>query len=225
FKAVVFDLDATLVDLGRHVSWDRAHENIVQAYISCGCPEEFVHSCSSLGLFKMMNKMWDNLISKDEQFPMETQERIYSILEEFEMEGTDICSPLDGALDCIKWLNERELPVGICTSNSQKVAERIIERLGWSPYIKAIVGREQGVKMKPDPEQLLICFNAIGVRPEEGVMVGDSPDDMKAGRAAGCYNIGIPSSFNEPSLLLQSGANILIDSLRELPESFRTLKP
>jgi len=224
FGGVVFDLDATLVNLGRYVDWDVAHERIVQAYISYGCPENIVHSCSSAGLFSMMKKMWYNLNNQDDLPPLATQKKIYNILARYEMEGTERCSPLDGAFDIIKWLSQKEIPIGICTSNSQKAAERIIELLDWDAYIKVVIGRTPGVKMKPDPEQLLKCFKALNVRPVKGVMVGDSPDDMKAGDAAGCYNIGIPSFFNEPAHLTEAGANVLIDSLFDLKKIFRDLQ-
>ena len=60
-EGVVFDLDATLVNLGGFVEWKEAHRRAVEAYIECGCPEDLIHRCSEKGLFSMLNLVRDEL--------------------------------------------------------------------------------------------------------------------------------------------------------------------
>ena len=57
--AVVFDLDATLINLGGFVEWRKAHEDIVRTYLENGCDEENVEACSAKGLFTMLEEMYD----------------------------------------------------------------------------------------------------------------------------------------------------------------------
>ena len=54
---VVFDLDATLIDLGEHVSWREAQGEIIEAYRACGCSEDDLVQCSTKGLFNLMHEM------------------------------------------------------------------------------------------------------------------------------------------------------------------------
>jgi len=58
---VVFDLDATLVNLGGFVDWKDAHRQVIEVYLECGFSEDFVDRCSRKGLFNMLDDMWEGL--------------------------------------------------------------------------------------------------------------------------------------------------------------------
>ena len=60
-QGIVFDLDATLVNLGGFVEWRMAHKEIVENYIELDCDEEIVEACSAKGLFTMLEEMYENI--------------------------------------------------------------------------------------------------------------------------------------------------------------------
>ncbi len=217
-QGIVFDLDATLVNLGGFVEWKRAHEEIVQSYIDHDCGEETVDACSAKGLFTMLDEMYKNLKSqRGEDEARTVQNSVYDILSSYEEKGVDSCTLMTGCVSTLDWLIEREIPLGICTSNSPKSAEAVLKQQGLQHYFRAVVGRTVEFPMKPHPAQLKECFRQIDVDPLKGVMVGDSHKDIIAGKTVGAYTVGIPVYFTRLELMKEAGADVIINSLDELP--------
>ena len=224
-EGVVFDLDATLVNLGGFVDWRGAHKRVVEAYLDCGCSESTVNRCSEKGLFNMLNLMWDELCETHPRGEAEgIQERAYSILAASEAQGVSQCRLMVGAVEALEWLRERGIAMGVATSNSGEVAERILEMNGLRGFFAAVVGRTPELRMKPYPDQLLACFEMLGVDPRKGVVVGDSVRDVDAAKAAGVYAIAVPAHFTKLEALEKAGADRILDSLEELPAVLSSLQ-
>jgi HAD superfamily hydrolase (TIGR01509 family) len=222
-KAVVFDLDATLVNLGGQINWRHAHDKVVKSYINSGCNKEFVKSCSSKGLFTMLDIMRESL-EQNTNLSIEIQKKAYEEIERFEINGTNTCSLMPGCLDTLKTLYDRGLLLGICTSNSTKAAKKALMVQNISHYFTSVIGREYKYRMKPHPDQLLACFNELLVEPKQGVMVGDSHKDILAGKVVGSYTVAIPVYFTNMDKLMDSKPDIIINNLMELPKSLDLLK-
>jgi HAD superfamily hydrolase (TIGR01509 family) len=218
-EGVIFDLDATLVNLGNFVDWNGAHKKVISEYLNCGCSKSMVERCSKMGLFNMLNLMFDELYSKYPKDKAEhIQGRVFSILATSEAKGISQCLLMPGVHHALRWLKSRGIVMGVATSNSQKVAEQILEKNGLQRFFDAVVGRAPRLMMKPYPDQLLVCFEMLDVDPYEGVVVGDSVRDVEAGKTAGAYTIAIPAYFTSRKTLEEAGADYIISSLKELPE-------
>ena len=84
-QGIVFDLDATLINLGGFVEWRKAHEEIVENYLELDCDDETVASCSAKGLFTMLEEMYENLqYQKGDEEARSVQDSAYDILSGFE---------------------------------------------------------------------------------------------------------------------------------------------
>ena len=81
--------------------------------------------------------------------------------------------------------------VGIVTGDSAAATRRHLAALGWEKLVDVVVGTDVCPARKPAPEPVVQACAALGVPPELGVMVGDSPADLLAGRNAGCIPIGV----------------------------------
>lgn len=111
------------------------------------------------------------------------------------------------------WVFETE---GRIVGASQELAE-----VGASEFFSMGVGFESVANHKPHPEGVLLALERLGARPEQGVVVGDTPADMGAARAAGCWSVlatwGIPEANSSHA---QVEADFVIDrpeALLELP--------
>ena len=86
----MFDLDATLVNLGGFVEWKKAHEEIVKSYLEYDCDPNVVQTCSAKGLFNMMELMHQYLQEKKgKEKANEIQHSIYKLLSDYEKTGAD----------------------------------------------------------------------------------------------------------------------------------------
>jgi phosphoglycolate phosphatase-like HAD superfamily hydrolase len=224
-EGVVFDLDATLVNLGGFVDWREAYRRVVEAYLDCGCSEVTVERCSRKGLFNMLNLMYDEICTTHPRREAERiQEKAYSVLSACEAQGISNCHLIVGTIETLEWINDRGVPMGVATSNSGEVAETILAMKGIRGYFAAVVGRTSKLRMKPYPDQLLACFKILGVDPRRGVVVGDSVRDVEAAKAAGAYMVAIPAHFTEPETLERAGADRVLGGLEELPAVLSALQ-
>lgn len=223
-KAIVFDLDGTLINLGDHVRWREAHQKAVESYLNSGCNEEKVMSCSAKGLFYLLDEMWELLKEKNSQDAYNIQKKTYDEIGRYELNGAKSCSLMPGCTDTLQWLKDRGLLLGICTSNSKDAAIRALKIQNILNYFHSIVGRDPKYRMKPHPDQLLACFQKICVNPLEGVMVGDSHKDVLAGKKAGSFTIAIPVYFTQKDELKDANPDIIINNLTELPSALQFLE-
>jgi HAD superfamily hydrolase (TIGR01509 family) len=223
-KGIVFDLDATLVNLGGFVKWKDAHRKAVDAYLACGCPEELIGRCIEKGLFNMLNLVRDELTLT---VPASEVERIqwtaYEAITSCEVESVNRCHLMPGCLPALEWLRGHGVKMGVATSNSEEVARRILKERGIDGFFDAVIGRRPELRMKPYPDQILKCFEEIGVSPRQGVVVGDSVRDVAAAKSAGIYAIAVPSYFTKREALLKAGADQIIEHLDKLPEAVKGL--
>lgn len=223
-EGVVFDLDATLINLGEFVEWKKAHNEIVEYYLSNNCDPEYVKDCSARGLFQMFERMFFHLKENDNENAYWIQNSAHEILARYEFAGTDSCVLMDGCLDILDWLKDEEIQLGICTSNSPESAERALKLQGIREYFSAVVGRTFNIPIKPHPAQLLKCFDLMKVDPIHGVMVGDSHKDIIAGKKIGAYTVGIPVHFTRLDLMKQAGVDVIIDNLSDLKEVLEAIQ-
>ncbi|HUV34169.1 MAG TPA: HAD family hydrolase [Candidatus Desulfaltia sp.] len=223
--SVVFDLDATLINLGEHVEWRKAHIEIAEAYTDLGCSPLDVEACSGRGLFGMLDEMWEINIKKlGAEKANSIQIEAYNILHAHEEKGVTGCTLMPGCLDALNWVKDQEVPMGICTSNSQATAEQALKAQSLSHYFDAVIGRSTAHRMKPSPDQLKACYEQLGAKPENSVIVGDSHKDVMAGKALGSYTIAIPVYFTRLDRVKEAGIDVIIDSLAELPQALAAIK-
>jgi phosphoglycolate phosphatase-like HAD superfamily hydrolase len=124
-------------------------------------------------------------------------------------------TPLAGAEKLFLWLQKKNIPCAIVTSKSQKRAEAQLDVLGWRDLIQSIIGKIDSRPEKPDPTPVLLACEALNVRPEQTVMIGDGTADMEAATRAGTLALGLCNGFSAEELT-QAGAAHCFESLIEV---------
>jgi len=108
-------------------------------------------------------------------------------LERFELAGAAGSEPNEGAEELVQRLHAAGLKVGVLTRNGRAAVELALARfahLGPAAF-DVVVTRDDEAAPKPAPDGVLHAAAAMGVPPEETLMVGDYVLDVEAGRAAG----------------------------------------
>jgi len=91
----------------------------------------------------------------------------------------------------LRELAGRGLRLGVATNDTETAARVHLAGAGVEAQFDFIAGYDSGFGGKPAPGQLLAFAEAVGVAPENCVMIGDSTHDLDAGRAAGMTCIGV----------------------------------
>lgn len=157
-KAVVFDLDGTLVDskldfteLRRRLGWPE-QTLILEHLASLTCPLE--------------------------------QQQAMQIIVDFELEGARNAGWMPNADLLLQQLNQRQIPLAILTRNMRQATELCIEALRIP--IDLVLTRDDA-PAKPQPEGLWQIAQRLGVQPHEILYVGDYLFDIQTARNAGSY--------------------------------------
>jgi pyrophosphatase PpaX len=90
-----------------------------------------------------------------------------------------------GALEAVRALKSRGARVGVVTSKLRSSAHRGLALCGFDGLFDVVIGADDVQRPMPDGEPVRRALDALGAAPEGAIMVGDSPHDIAAGRAAG----------------------------------------
>jgi phosphoglycolate phosphatase len=128
----------------------------------------------------------------------------------------DHLHPIDDPRAVLGALRERGYPLGIMTNDAEANTRAQLCRLGIDGLIMFVAGYDSGFGMKPDAAPVLAFAAAAGVAPGEIAVIGDSPHDLIAARAAGAVAVGVLSGPNEKAAL-EPHADVLLPSIVKLP--------
>jgi pyrophosphatase PpaX len=87
-------------------------------------------------------------------------------------------------------LHARGIVMGIVTSKGDELARRGLELTGLAKYLPVVISADSVTRYKPEPEPVLLALERLGVSAGEALMLGDSPHDISSGNAAGVRTIG-----------------------------------
>ncbi len=121
-----------------------------------------------------------------------------------------------GIADYLAAAERYDLKRAIVSSSSRRWIDHQLARLeraiGWDAIVTADHDEERA---KPRPTLYLEALDALGVEADEAVAFEDSPNGIRAAKAAGIFVVGIPNSVTQDLALDE--ADLVVDSLAELP--------
>ena len=121
-----------------------------------------------------------------------------------------------GILDYLDEAKQRGLKTAIVSSSSDRWIDMHLARLeraiGWDAIVAA---NHDVARAKPRPDLYLEALERVGVRPAEAIAFEDSPNGVRAARAAGIFCVAIPNEVTRDLGLEE--ADLVLDSLAELP--------
>ena len=112
---------------------------------------------------------------------------------------------------CLGGLQAQGLRLGVCTNDSEAAARAHLETAGVVQLFDMIVGYDSGYGEKPAPGPLLAFARKVGLEPAMIAMVGDSPHDLHAARAAGMVAVGVLSGPADEATLAPLADVVLPD--------------
>ncbi len=119
---------------------------------------------------------------------------------------------IDGVVEMLEELKSMDKKIAIVTSSSKELVRPFLEKKNLKGYFDVLYGREDIQKFKPDPEIIKLAMNKLAAGFENSLIVGDSANDVKAGRNA---NIGTVLFFPKVNEVFYYE-----DDLRELRPDF-----
>jgi len=198
-KALIFDLDGTLVDsVYAHVlAWQIA-------FAEAGLPIDGwrLHRRMGMsgGLFKRaVVRELGRTISMPKLQALD--KRHGELFKEFLPKPR----PLPGAVELLRFLRRNQILHGIATSNQRPNINPSLKALG-VPKQTIVVERGDVARAKPEPDLFLECQSRLEVEVKDCYVVGDAVWDLMAARRAGMLSVGLLSGGYGEDELIRAGA-------------------
>jgi phosphoglycolate phosphatase len=180
-KAVLFDLDGTLLDSAPDMAV--AISRLRQAHGRAPMPLEELRPHVSRGARAMAAAAFADM---DEAARAEL---IPTFLELYREELGRHCAPFDGIERLLRGLEDAGSAWGIVTNKPEWLAKPLLPMLGWAGRCGVLLGGDSLPACKPDPLPLRVAAETLRVATSECVYVGDDKRDIDAARAAGMPSV------------------------------------
>lgn len=118
-------------------------------------------------------------------------------------------------LEGLAALKEQGLRLACVTNKPIAFATPLLDQKGLAPFFELVYGGDSLPRKKPDPLPLLQVCRDFGLAPAEVVAIGDSSNDAKAARAAGCFVLTVPYGYNHGKPVQTINSDGIVDSLLE----------
>jgi len=208
-KAVFFDLDGTLVNLG--VNWEDVRvelRNLFEKYRI------------SMDFEPLLSKMEDAIKRVSTEFSEKDANRAretgWGIIEAHEIRGAHVSELMEHAKEIIDFLKKKGFYVGVISRNSRRAIEVVVKK--HKIDVDIIVSRDDIQLTKPHPDPILHALKKLNINPVNVLMVGDHPFDIMSGKDAGVTTVGILTGNGTEKELKTAGADFIFKNLKEFEQ-------
>jgi len=217
-RAVVFDLDGTLVDTAPDLAG--ALNRLLAEERREPLPLDAVKLLIGDGAGRLVQRAF---FGDRPALPDKMAELTRRYLLHYARHEADLSQPYPGVAECLAGLIDAGHVLGVCTNKPQAPALKLLEHFGLGDFFTAVVGGDQmhGVR-KPDPRHLEAVLDALGVGSSDAVFVGDNENDARVAHAVGLPLVIVSFGYARvpiPDL----GANAVINTYADLPAALAAL--
>jgi phosphoglycolate phosphatase len=214
FAAAIVDLDGTMIDtLGDFVvALNRMLDELALPPITAEAIGQMIGKGSEHLIRSVLRQVRDDREVDDALFDAAWPRYVQHYLA---INGQH-ASIYAGVVEGLVALRARGLRLACLTNKPIAFARPLLAAKGLDGYFEHLFGGEAFERKKPDPLPLLKTCEALGSAPARTLMVGDSSNDAKAARAAGCPVVLVSYGYNHGQPVREVDADGFVDSLAEL---------
>lgn len=203
-KAVIFDLDGTLID---------TNDLIIDTFY------HVVHEClgrtpTEEELHHVYGKVLDEQMA---YFSVERRQELVEAYKNYYRTHMDEKTHLfEGVIELLDALAARGILMATVTNKGTRGVRHAFEKFDLGKYFTASISADDVVSGKPDPQGILMSLNHLGVAPEEALFVGDSFNDIAAAKGAGVKSVLVDWTLFHEDHYAAFGADAVIKHLMDL---------
>jgi HAD superfamily hydrolase (TIGR01509 family) len=202
FPVYLFDVDGTLMDSQRDIS--AAIRTVLAARGRTDVSDDFLRRYIGRHL---LDEFLDLGFARAEVDPMIAEYRVL-----YAARRHAATSVYPGVAEALARLGGRK---STATTKGTPTTRTVLEQFGLLRHFDHVQGTD-GFPAKPEPDVLLKALAALGARPADCLLVGDSPSDMEAGRRAGIPTCAVTWGYGDAEDLARWRPDFWIDAPHQL---------
>ncbi len=207
-KAVVFDMDGTILD-----SLDDLKNSINRALRENGLPErsrEDVRAFLGKGMVYLTHKCVPE--GTDE----ETETKVLNAHKEYyPLHCAELTKPYPGIPELLAYLKDAGIKTAVVSNKTDENVKRLAEKY-FDGLFTVTVGAREGIPRKPARDLIDIALNELQVSEEEAVYIGDSDIDVATAKSSDLDMITVLWGFRDKPQLIEAGADCFAENIDEL---------
>jgi phosphoglycolate phosphatase len=208
-KAVLLDLDGTLVDTAPDIA--TAANRMLACLGREALPESRIAGFIGGGIANLVRRA---LAETGAEAPGDSFARALALFEDAYFEHVaDRSRPYPGVVEGLDRFRAAGFPLGCVTNKASRFTLKLLRSTGLRPYFGSVVCGDDVPNRKPAPDALLAAAAALGVAAHEAWVIGDSANDVKAARAAGCPVAVVPYGYREGLAVEALGADAVVSGV------------
>ena len=204
-RAIIFDHDGTLVE---------SYKGIAQCLqLTCndlGKPkltEDEILASIGPTLEERFAQLWGEMAAEEGA-------RLYR--EHYEKHFLTGSCLIPGVKDTLDEIEAKGLLMACVTNKTWNYCLRQLEYFELADKMMVIYGNGQGFRTKPEPDMLFAALNHMKVKPDEAVMVGDTPIDVATAKAAGVRPWAVQSRYTSLEVLENADPEKIFDKFADI---------
>lgn len=218
YKAVVFDMDGTFMNT--KVNYTKLSNVVFDEMRSVGVPENVIDRSNGSRSELSSGMEWMKANGMTEEINS-IGKRISKRATDVELENAHLAQPFEGSLEVLDLLKKKGYKTGILTRGGRRYAECVLNLFDILNDFDVIVARDDypDNESKPSPIAMQHVANAIGVRPDEILYLGDHVFDWMTARDSGAGFYGVLSGNYDINNWKAINDDVqLLDSVKDLLE-------
>lgn len=204
FKAVLFDLDGTLLD-----TLEDLGDAVNRVLAAKGFPAHNLEAYRSFignGAAMLITRA----LPEDKRNDATIHACLEAYREDYGQNWNVKTKVYDGIPQMLDELTARGLKLAVLSNKPHEFAKRCVIDLLPNWTFDVVLGQRDGIPLKPDPAGALEAAASLNIPPGEFLYLGDSAVDMETAIAAGMFPVGVLWGFHSMEELQESGAQVLI---------------
>ncbi|MER8804350.1 phosphoglycolate phosphatase [Mesorhizobium sp. M0998] len=218
-KAILFDLDGTLVDSAPDIA--AAVNELLAGHDLPPLRLDQVKAMIGGGIRKLVERAFAASGTPLLGSALDEANRVMAPIYRRHLTGRTGLMP--GVREVLTHLHLSGIAMAVVTNKPQLAAREILLHFRLTEYLGAIVGGDAVTYLKPAPDALLLALDLLQVEPRDTLMVGDSSADVAAARAAGMAVILLRGGYSQIPVE-ELGADLVCDSLFDLSSAMQRLQ-
>lgn len=215
-KALVFDLDGTLVDSRADIA--ASANAMLRALGRAELPLERIMTMVGDGAKALVARALAASAPEGRPPPPELLDAaLADFSRRYEEEPATRTTLLPGAREVLA----AGLPSAVVTNKPRAITLLVLDALGVRERLSAVWGGDDG-PLKPDPAGIRGVLAELGVAPADAWVIGDGPQDVLAGKAAGCFTVAVPG-IAARERVLEAEPDLVVTSLFDVVAELRAL--